>query len=107
MFRAALSLERRAEAEKVSGGELMPTVKEMVENFLKSNGYNGLVHGSYDCACGLEDLMFCDDLGDGNCIAGYKAPCDCGEHDFHIVENNPTSNHKCPLNWQKQNGTGL
>ena len=65
----------------------MSDVVEMVNVFLKSNGYDGLYNENGECAC------LVDDLNPGCCLsyeceAGYKAPCPgcCGDHDFHIVE---------------------
>ena len=45
------------------------TVKEVVKEYLTTNGYDGLA-GDY-CVCSLGDLMICDeDIGD--CVVGYK-----------------------------------
>ncbi|MBW1779344.1 MAG: hypothetical protein JRL30_01270 [Deltaproteobacteria bacterium] len=64
-----------------------PTVYEIVYEYLKANGYDGL-YGE-DCGCGLNDIMTCcEDCG--NCHAGVKVPCNpeaCeadGTCDFHI-----------------------
>ena len=49
-----------------------PTVKEIVEDYLKTNGFDGLFHDRWDtCACDLNDLMACEEGWD-YCIAGYK-----------------------------------
>jgi len=64
------------------------TCKEIVEKYLRDNGYDGLTDG--ECACGLEDLMPCGDFG-SDCVPGYKVPCPgpdkCpagGDCEFHI-----------------------
>lgn len=55
--------------------------KEIVKEYLKNNGYDGLINENGDCGCLIDDLVPCMD-GDGfdNCIPGYKTPCDCSEH---------------------------
>ena len=63
----------------------MPTIKEIVKEYLETNGYEGLFYPG-ECACELEDLMPCDEPN-MNCEPGYKEPCDpkeCGDHEFHI-----------------------
>lgn len=59
-------------------------VKKIVKEYLEKNGYDGL-YSVDDCACEVSDLMPCEEMG-WDCTAGYKFPCDCGEHDFHIGE---------------------
>lgn len=51
------------------------TVKEILQTWLKDNGYDGLYHPG-DCGCSIEDLITCDD-DCSNCEPGYK----------HIVNN--------------------
>ena len=61
-------------------------VHEIVEQYLRDNGFGGLVDKEAVCGCELDDLAPCDDM-QAECIAGYKAGCTCGEGcDFHIVE---------------------
>ena len=64
-----------------SGAE--KTVFEIVENYLKASGFDGLYNGYADCACVVGDLSPCGEMS-GDCQAGYKFPCNCGDHDFHI-----------------------
>lgn len=65
------------------------TVKEIVEKYLRDNRYDGLCHTDSECGCSLGDLVpCCEDCT--SCEPGYKAPCDCGDHDYHIV----TKKHK-------------
>lgn len=52
-------------------------VKQIVEKYLKDNGYDGLFNGDAECGCLLEDLCPCGgDYGDWNCEPGYKLPAD-------------------------------
>jgi len=61
----------------------MPTIKEIIKEYLEKNGYDGLCSDS-ECACSTDNLMPCDEPGI-YCEAGYKGACTCGEqHDFHI-----------------------
>lgn len=46
------------------------TVKEIIENFLVANGYDGLYNEDVDCACKLDDLMPCG-YSSPECKAGY------------------------------------
>ena len=56
------------------------SVKEIIEKYLKENGYDGLFNNEYDlCGCGLDDLCPCN--GDIlTCQPAYKRQCkDCSE----------------------------
>jgi hypothetical protein len=59
------------------------SVLEMVEAQLRAGGYDGLFNEDNDCACELGDLNPCGAMEVG-CMAGHKAPCNCGDHDWHI-----------------------
>ena len=67
-------------------------VKEIVGKYLKDEGFDGLYSYGGECACMLDDLAPCLELG-SDCIAGYHGPCpeECGEHDWHIGEKRPVS----------------
>lgn len=60
--------------------------------WLKARGYEGL-HCDNDCACDLNDWNACGDGVDG-CEPGYKTPCDCGDHDYHITSEKPKRFHR-------------
>lgn len=62
---------------------------EVVAQWLEDNGYDGLYSDCGDCGCTLPDLYPCGDLS-LHCQPGYRAPCDCGDHDWHIVAKKPT-----------------
>jgi hypothetical protein len=59
-------------------------VYDGIEFFIGENRehYDGLCNE--DCACDFENLVPCGDMR-GDCTLGYQVPCDCGDHDFHIV----------------------
>ena len=62
----------------------IPTVIEIVEHSLRTQGYDGLFDAYGDCACILGDLSPADCMTP-DCLAGYKWPCNCGEgHEFHV-----------------------
>ena len=50
-------------------------IREIVAEWLKANGYDGLAGGN-DCGCDLDDLMPCNEIWE-DCVAGHKVPCDC------------------------------
>jgi len=74
----------------------MTTVKEMVEEYLKKNCYDGLFNTSGKCACRLDNLIPCCD-GIDECRAGYEVECpggdECenGDCEFHIVAEKPAA----------------
>ena len=57
-------------------------VNDIVADYLTKNGYDGLFSFS-ECACLIDDLAPCGDI-QGDCIPGYRGPCGCGDHAFHI-----------------------
>lgn len=63
------------------------TVKEIVTEYLKAHGYDGLFANTADfdgCACELDKLIPCEGMAE-DCQAGYFTPCDCGNDcDWHI-----------------------
>lgn len=61
-------------------------VLDMVRSFLEGQGFDGLANPDADCACLLEDLAPCGELNGDECVAGYRVACQCGEHDFRIVQ---------------------
>jgi hypothetical protein len=58
---------------------------EIVEAWLKQNGFDGLYNSDAECGCLIGDLAPCGEIP-LECTAGYKQPCDesCGDHDWHI-----------------------
>jgi hypothetical protein len=74
------------------------TVKEILVEWLKEHGYDGLcTHG---CGCVVDDLIPCVD-GIETCEPGYRVPCSscadcqldgcevCDDNGFVIVEKKP------------------
>lgn len=50
--------------------------KQIIEKYLKDNGYTGLVNIDFECGCSSEDIEICQ-YGDFiNCEAGYWHQCD-------------------------------
>lgn len=60
------------------------TVIEIIEAYLLEHGYDGLYNSDGECACKLGELIPCDSCF-ADCQPGHLAPCDCGDHDWHIV----------------------
>lgn len=48
-----------------------PTVREIVEKYLRENGYDGLF-SSDPCCCSLDDLYPWSDCPYAECTAGYR-----------------------------------
>jgi hypothetical protein len=51
------------------------TVKEIVEKYLKDNGYDGLYSPYDECGCKIEHLFVCG-AECTDCKAGYLKDCD-------------------------------
>lgn len=72
--------------------EMDKTVKEIIEEYLKKNGYDGLYNADGNCGCCLDDLCPCGIEGIENCKVGYKRPYnpetdeDIDETDWVITE---------------------
>jgi len=60
-------------------------VLNIVRKYIEENDFDGL-HNDAECACESPDLAPCGAIGE-NCTVGYKVPCDCGDHDWHISPN--------------------
>jgi hypothetical protein len=64
------------------------TVKDIVIEYLKANGYDGLC--SSDCGCKIDDLIPCSGYGSPDmCEPGVKEDCgkceeQCGSEEFCI-----------------------
>ena len=52
------------------------TVKEIVEKYLKDNGFGGLRYQD-NCYCSLRDFMFCKEPNI-NCVPGWKVHSEQG-----------------------------
>lgn len=65
----------------------MPSVKEIVADYLKANGYDGIFNETAHCACDLDDLMPCWHNNADECEPGYKVKCGgCDEYSWCIHE---------------------
>lgn len=52
------------------------TIKEMVSEWLKANGYQGLCNKYGECGCGFSDeLMVCGNCMSRDCTAAYEFKC--------------------------------
>jgi len=56
------------ERETINGGAM--TAREIVEKYLRDNGYDGLC--GEECGCSIDDLMPCDYDCTSGCEPGYK-----------------------------------
>jgi hypothetical protein len=65
------------------------TVREIIFQYLKTNGYDGLC--GCECGCELSDLAPCD-ADFCSCQPGYKVPCDvesCCSAGWHMSVDKP------------------
>ncbi len=68
-----------------------PTVRKIVNEYLITNGFDGLWNCDGECACVIGELFPCNNPR-GCCAAGYRVPCDCGDHDYHIQRHRIAAN---------------
>ena len=61
-----------------------PSIKAIVEEYIRIHKFDGLWNGDIECACEASRLFPCDEPDHEHCKVGYKIDCDCGEHDWHI-----------------------
>jgi len=60
-------------------------VGEIVAEYLKEHGFDGLVEEDGECGCELADLFPCQNENALFCQAGYKIDCNCSDDcGFHI-----------------------
>ena len=57
-------------------------LKGIVREYLEKNGFDGLFNEDA-CGCLKDDLFPCENPEE-DCIPGYRHPCTCGDHDWHI-----------------------
>jgi len=76
------------------------TVSEIIEKYLKENGYDGLYNLNGECACEIGDLIPCVDYC-GDCKPGYKKSDPSGEYDFIISSSRPRT-RKNEIGLQKE-----
>lgn len=58
------------------------TVLEIVREYLKENGYDGLCNPELECGCGLDDLAPCGEMG-MDCEPAYVAESpEDPDHDY-------------------------
>lgn len=48
-----------------------PYVNLIVADWLRTNGYDGLLNDSAECACKHEDIAPCGYINGEDCLAGY------------------------------------
>jgi hypothetical protein len=51
------------------------TVKQIVREYLKTKGYDGLLNEDFNCSCDMENLFVCCDCAI-DCKPAYKVKCD-------------------------------
>jgi len=68
-------------------------VIDIVANYLRDNGFDGLVSRDGKCGCVVDGLCPCEGEDFAECEPGYKVPCTCGEGcSYHIATEKPKEN---------------
>ena len=79
--------------DRIHSIKIPMNIKEIIIQYLKDKGYDGLCNWRDCCSCVIGDLIPCSQVDANNCFAGVKVPCDgsCedGKCDYHIVERKP------------------
>lgn len=60
------------------------TLKTIVVDALLAGGFDGLQNANGECSCLVDDIAPCG-YPNLDCTPGHRAPCVCGDHDFHVV----------------------
>ncbi len=60
------------------------TVKEIIKQYLETNGFDGLCND--DCGCSKDDLFPCGNIQE-DCNPAFKCNCDhsCGLHSYCYI----------------------
>lgn len=70
-------------------------LKQIVEKYIRENGFDGLYCERWSCDCNLNDLMKCE-LIDEDCQPGYQREANEMEkeagHDYVITPEKPKGN---------------
>lgn len=74
-YLAELIDRERGPVASPAGSRDGTTVREMVAEWLRGHGYQGLVMVSHECGCGLADLMPCGGCDASACAAAYEFRC--------------------------------
>jgi hypothetical protein len=61
------------------------TAREIIEKYLKDNGYDGLCNSDVECGCDLDELAPCDS-NMLDCEPAYKHICTDEEMNKHAVD---------------------
>lgn len=65
------------------------TTRDIIEQYLKKNGYDGLIETRSQCGCSLGGIFPCGHIQE-YCEPAYKGPCNCGEGcDFDMYIEKP------------------
>lgn len=64
------------------------TVEEIIKDYLKENGFDGLCNSYAECGCNIDELIACgNDCSD--CEPGYKIGAKSLEYNYFITTKKP------------------
>lgn len=61
----------------------MATVREIIEKYLRENGFDGIYNSDLECGCKLDDLGPCEGCV-VDCSPGHVIYCGCKDPNWHI-----------------------
>lgn len=76
------------------------TIKEILEAYLRKNGFDGLCHAPTECGCGLGDLIGPCEGAQPDCKPAYKILDDQGEDWFTIAFDHKPSEEEIEEFWE-------
>jgi hypothetical protein len=68
-----------------------PELYHIVLQYLKDNGYSGLISTGQECGCEIDDLMPCEQPSQ-DCTPGYKCTCEYCAREGSTFSICPTKN---------------
>ena len=64
------------------------TVRDIITDYLRDNGFDGLYNDDLECGCSINDLVPCDSACD-MCRPGYRVETPGQDFNFSIVGEKP------------------
>ena len=66
----------------------MSSVREMIAQSLRQQGYDGLYNEDGECGCGIDNLMLCENsiAGLGDCRPAFERTCPCCCETIYIAD---------------------
>ena len=82
------------------------TVKDIIADYLKSRGFDGLCHPGTECGCELDDLIGPCEGAQWDCRPAYKIPGDMGYPWYTIAFDHRPTEGEVREYWEKRRNDG-